>query len=137
MDNKLYRAGSGYQESRRIRKRRRITTLAIVVFVGLAGCGGKTKDLDALLLAAVEAGTAGDVTSLVERGANVNAVDEFDRTPLMMAAFGGHSDIARSLIAAGAKLDVTAKYGQTALQFAREGGHQEIVNLLINAGAGG
>jgi ankyrin repeat protein len=113
------------------------TTVALIVAVALIACGGKAEDLDAKHLAAVEAGTLREVTALLDKGANVDATDDFDRTPLMMAALGGHREIVKNLIDAGAELDATAKYGQTALQFARQGGHEEIVTLLVNAGASG
>jgi ankyrin repeat protein len=113
------------------------TVLALIAVAFLNGCGGKTEDLNAKLFAAAEAGALKDVASLLDKGANVDATDDFDRTPLMIAALGGHQEIAASLIDAGAELNATAKYGQTALQFAREGGHEDVVTLLVNAGARG
>ena len=100
----------------------------------LAGCGGKA-DLDGDLLKAVEEGQLADVTTLLKKGADVNSTDDFDRTPLMMSALGGHTEIVQTLIESGADLDATAKYGQTALKFAEEQGNSEIVNMLRAAGA--
>jgi ankyrin repeat protein len=100
----------------------------------LVGCGGKA-DLDGGLLKAVEAGKLDEVTSLLEKGANVDAKDDFDRTPLMMSALGGHTRIAKALIDAGADLNAAAKYGQTALKFAEEQGNDEIAGMLRAAGA--
>jgi ankyrin repeat protein len=112
------------------------SVLVVALILVLAGCGGKGEDLNEKLLAAVESGTLNEVTSLLERGANVDARDDFERTPLMMASLGGHSRITEVLIKAGADLDATAKYGQTALQFAEERGNNDIVALLLGAGAG-
>jgi hypothetical protein len=113
-----------------------VSVLIVAVVIVLAGCGGKGDDLNTKLLAAVESGSLSEVTSLLEKGANVDATDDFDRTPLMMASLGGHTRITEVLIKAGADLNATAKYGQTALQFAEERGNGDIVDLLLGAGAG-
>jgi ankyrin repeat protein len=112
-----------------------VSVLVVALILILAGCGGKGEDLNGKLLAAVESGTLNEVTNLLEKGANVDARDDFDRTPLMMASLGGHTRITEVLIKAGADLDATAKYGQTALQFAEERGNSDIVALLLGAGA--
>ena len=43
------------------------------------------------------------VQLLIEAGGNVNAEDNDKMTPLMMASFRGHLDVARLLIEAGAR----------------------------------
>ena len=108
--------------------------LVVIIALFMVGCGGK-PDLNGDLLKAVEAGQLSDVTSLLGKGANVNATDDFDRTPLMMSALGGHGPIAQALIEAGADLNATAKYGQTALEFAEDQGNSEVVSMLKAAGA--
>jgi ankyrin repeat protein len=80
----------------------------------------------------------GDVRAVRERlatGVDPDARDRYGQTGLMLAAYGGHAEVASALLAAGARLDVTAKYGLTALMLAIVGGHVEIARLLLRAGA--
>ena len=56
-------------------------------------------------------------------------------TLLILAARGGHTEIAKRLIDRGADCDITDNYGMTALRRAANEGHTEIVKLLIDRGA--
>ena len=51
-------------------------------------------------------------------------------TPLMWAAFTGHTNIVQMLILAGANAQARDNQGMTALMIASEAGHQEVVNIL-------
>jgi len=113
-----------------------LAVFAVVLAAFLVGCGGKV-DLDNSLLKAVETGNLSEATTLLKRGADVDATDDFGRTPLMMASLGGHTQITKLLMEAGADVHATAKYGQTALQFAVEGGKTDIASILQAGGAGG
>ncbi|KAF7554339.1 hypothetical protein G7Z17_g2948 [Cylindrodendrum hubeiense] len=67
---------------------------------------------------------------------DVDARDtEFDRTPLWLAATGGHEVIVKLLIDTG-KVDVNArdKYGRMPLWVAVQRGYEAIVKLLLNTG---
>lgn len=61
--------------------------------------------------------------------------------PLIVAAHGGHSDIASVLLRAGAEVDAScnrlfgATYGATPLILAAGGGHVGIVSMILKAGA--
>ncbi|MFH1882965.1 MAG: ankyrin repeat domain-containing protein [Planctomycetota bacterium] len=72
---------------------------------------------------------------LIAKGANVNAKDNWNWTPLHSAAYYGNKDIVELLIAKGA--DVTARDGdsRTPLWYAKDKGHAEIVSLLRKHGA--
>lgn len=67
--------------------------------------------------------------------AEVNATDEFGRTPLTVAALLGREDFCTYLIANGAIVDARDKYQMTALHEASANGQYEIVKLLLAAGA--
>lgn len=54
------------------------------------------------LLAASARGDAAEVRKLVSVGASVNVRDGYERTPLHVAAYGGHHDAMRALVRAGA-----------------------------------
>jgi heme-degrading monooxygenase HmoA len=84
---------------------------------------------------AVKGGDAGAVGELLNRGAEVNALDRYGQTGLMLAAHAGHRDVVETLLARGAELDVTAKFGLSALMLAVVAGHPEIASLLARAGA--
>jgi len=55
------------------------------------------------------------VRALVERGANVNVRALKETTPLMYAAFEGHSEIVHTLLSAGARVNAVNSDGRTAL----------------------
>lgn len=81
------------------------------------------------LVRAAWAGKEDSVRLLLELGVHVNA-SENGRTPLMVAAVGGHVAIIRMLINAGADTLMEDCDGVTALRHARMNGHREIVSLL-------
>jgi hypothetical protein len=58
--------------------------------------------IEAELIALHYAGSAGVAEALIKAGADVNAVDAIGTTPLMCAAFHGHTVVVRALLAAGA-----------------------------------
>jgi len=101
----------------------------------------------ATLLKAAESGNVNAIKDLLEKGADVNAIDEWGNTALSEAARAGHIAVVKLLIDKGA--DVNAKddkrgwifnytfdrRGMTALMWAAERGHTEVVKFLIEKGA--
>ena len=85
--------------------------------------------------AAARAGNVEAMEQLLEKGADIDALDEHGQTALMLAAMAGHAAVARFLISRGAKLDHTAKFGLTALMLSVIAGHTDIVRSLVEAGA--
>ncbi|MEK6334233.1 MAG: ankyrin repeat domain-containing protein [Acidobacteriota bacterium] len=69
---------------------------------------------------------------LLMLGANVNAKDETDSTPLMGAAWRGQSDAAKMLLEHSANLNARNKSGETPLILAAKEGRSEIVRLLLD-----
>ena len=85
-----------------------------------------------------DAARAGDIAAvrrLLERGANVNARDEYRRTPLHHAAFSGNTEVAALLIQKGANVNARDEYQETPLHHAAYWGKTEVAALLIQKGA--
>lgn len=59
--------------------------------------------------------------------------DEFDQTPLMIAAWRGYTDIAKELIDAGSDVNAKKPNGDTALMWVAD--HADVVRMLLDAGA--
>lgn len=85
-----------------------------------------------------QAARRGDAAALREQiagGADVDALDKFGQSALMLAALGGHLEAVGALVAAGASLDVTAKFGLSATMLAVINGHPSVARALATAGA--
>ncbi len=75
------------------------------------------------------------VIELIAQGANVNAADCQKSTPLMIAAYKGHTDIVALLLKNRANIHAANSDGNTPLIFAAQNGHKEAVELLLKSGA--
>jgi ankyrin repeat protein len=84
---------------------------------------------------AVATGDVERVRALLESGADVNALDGYGQTALMLASHKGHVQVVRKLVAYGANLDHTAKFGLSALMLAVIADHPKVVRVLMEAGA--
>ena len=93
-----------------------------------------SSDFNAVLLEAAENGNVDEVRDLLAAGANVNTINEYSVTPLMLAARGGVREV-EILIDAGARLDEKDNNGSTALFHAAAWGNAAAVNLLLEAEA--
>jgi ankyrin repeat protein len=81
---------------------------------------------------------SGDVASLalqIEAGADVDALDRFGQSALMLASRRGDLETVRLLIDAGADLDRTAKFHLSATMLAVINGHEAVARELATAGA--
>lgn len=74
---------------------------------------------------------------LAKHGADVNAVDEFGNTALMIAASDNDLETTKCLVKLGAKTEIQnrKRQGQTALHLAVSKGHVQIVRCLLENGA--
>jgi ankyrin repeat protein len=88
----------------------------------------------ALMYAALSGRTL-DVRTLLDQGADVNAIDHEGRTALMFAAVNMHSETVNTLMEHGAHVNARANDGGTALMLAACGGATEIVKSLVARGA--
>ena len=77
------------------------------------------------------------LNKILERGADVNEIDDRGRTALYEASKEGHLDILEALIKAGADVDQVPedRNGKTALHIASFKGRTNIVESLLDAGA--
>ena len=71
---------------------------------------------------------------LIEHGANVNAVDESGRSPLILAIESSFEPSVMALVEAGADPNVQDSSGRTALHLASRRGRREIIELLLRLG---
>ncbi|MHC4538179.1 MAG: ankyrin repeat domain-containing protein [Planctomycetota bacterium] len=83
---------------------------------------------------AVVAGLKDIAELLIAKGADVNAKDNWNWTPLHSAVYG-HRDIVELLITEGANVNATDVAGRTPLWYAKKEGYTEIVELLKKHGA--
>jgi hypothetical protein len=88
------------------------------------------------LARAAKEGFVETLRALTAAGAEVDHVDENERTALDGAALGGHVEALRALLEAGAEVDhADDNYGETALIGAAWSGHVEATRALLDAGA--
>jgi ankyrin repeat protein len=84
------------------------------------------------------AAKGGDATSLaaqISDGADIDSLDRFGQSALMIAARHGHLDAVRVLVRAGAALDITAKFGLSATMLAVINHHEDVARVLAGAGS--
>ncbi len=72
---------------------------------------------------------------LISNGADLDAKDDMDRTPLLSASSKLQWPLVRFLMQAGAKADVMDKTGATPLKYAAKSADAESVEALLQAGA--
>jgi hypothetical protein len=93
------------------------------------------KDIDDRLLKAAESRNLNDVKGALKDGANIDATNNYGRTPLMLALCFNEPKIAEFLIEKKANINATCDYGWTPLMFALHDSTAEIAELLIEKGA--
>ena len=68
---------------------------------------------------------------LIDAGADIEAKDEYGRSPLLMASREGYLAVVKMLVKAGAGVCVTDNEGNTCLVLAAHQGHMETVRYLV------
>jgi|GEM_PF-1508235 len=128
-------------------KRKLLIVSLIVLLLTAAGFGlkaipargqGAAGTTDEPLIEAVKRGDAAATARLLSAGADPNAKSAKDTrrpTVLMLAAVGGHREIASALLAKGADVRAGDDVGTTALLYAAEGGQTAVLQELLDAGA--
>ena len=87
------------------------------------------------LHSALRSGRLDEVQRLLDRGADVNELDELCQTPLDVASKDGKLEIARTLIENGADVNSRDNTGWTPLHWATRYRHIDVVRLLLDNGA--
>jgi len=90
---------------------------------------------DARLSEAAQRGSIEGCTILLTAKANINVRNAVQRTPLMNAAFGGHTLLCEFLVQRGANLHAQDRTGSTAVTLAAQAGHGSTVLKLWQLGA--
>ncbi len=88
-----------------------------------------------VVVAAAESNNTELVRALIERGANVNAVDQRGDTALIYVAGLANLTLVRFLLDHGANVNSPGLYGDTPLICAAQGGSLECVKCLLAHGA--
>jgi ankyrin repeat protein len=91
--------------------------------------------LNRALLDASEAGDVGEMSKLLDSGADVNVVLKGDGSPLIVAARQGHIDAVKLLLDRGANPNLGVLGDGNALIMAARDGHENVVQLLLERGA--
>ena len=93
------------------------------------------KDLNAALFTAVEQGNFKEVKNLIAQGADVNAKDESEKTPLHFSAQNGDIKMAKLLIKKGAQLEAKDNGNATPLFYAAASDKNKMVKYLLSKGS--
>ena len=80
---------------------------------------------------ASENGSLNVILCMVSRGAGIDPIDFYERTPLMIAIENNKSAVARTLIEFGADIDLIDGFGKSPLMYACKAGSKELVELLL------
>ena len=73
---------------------------------------------------------------LVAHGADANARNNFENTPLMVACYNGHLPVVSYLLDNGANIDFQDRQGNTVMHYAVERNYPDIVRELVKRNAG-
>ncbi|CAI7799240.1 unnamed protein product, partial [Closterium sp. NIES-54] len=91
-------------------------------------------DLTVSTIYAAWTGDMAQLQQLLAAGAKADRADYDGRTPLHLAAAGGHNDLVRLLLLEGAQVSAVDNFGTTPLLEALRAGHDETAAILASKG---
>ncbi|CAI5535636.1 unnamed protein product [Closterium sp. Naga37s-1] len=91
-------------------------------------------DLTVSTIYAAWTGDMAQLQQLLAAGAKADRADYDGRTPLHLAAAGGHNDLVRLLLLEGAQVSAVDNFGTTPLLEALRAGHDEAAAILASKG---
>lgn len=110
----------------------------LLLLTGFSACNRRTAqavDLNQALMRAAEKGDSKAVEQLLDHGANIEARDLQDDTPLMVAAEGNDVTLMRLLLQRGANPEAKNHNGDTALLEAVRADSSEALAVLLEKGS--
>nr|XP_009481922.1 PREDICTED: ankyrin-3-like [Pelecanus crispus] len=118
------------------------SSLAKMLLKAGASTDGKDEREQTALSYAVSQGSAntakknlhGIVAALIDRGTDINAYNEMQYTPLLLACEMGKAESAEVLIEKGANFGIKTPASDTALHLAVQAGAASIANVLLHKG---
>lgn len=84
---------------------------------------------------AAKLGMWDEVLALLDKGADPNAVDEYDYTAMMWATRASRLDVVEKLLSLGADIDAMTKYGWTSFMWAKKCCKDDTAMRLLAMGA--
>jgi len=108
------------------------TTVALTARAETKAAAERQDKLTESLHEAAATGNIDQLKTLISKGVNANAKNQYGDTPLHVAAEAGHTNVAELLIAKGAAIDVKNNWAMTPLHYAR---NKNVAELLIAKGA--
>ncbi|KAM6124599.1 CARD- and ANK-domain containing inflammasome adapter protein-like [Pterocles gutturalis] len=93
-----------------------------------------SETMESALFRAVQKNLHGIVAALIDRGTDINAYNEMQYTPLLLACGTGKAESAAVLIEKGANFGIKTPASDTALHLAVQAGAASIADLLLRKG---
>ena len=109
-------------------------TLSLALLALSMGCGRHPLVYDSIHEAAAK-GNLADVKRHIQRGAAINARDEYGKTPLMNACEHSSSKVVIYLVDSGADINLWDKTGKTPVIYAALSGNKSLLEYLVQQDA--
>ena len=111
------------------------SALCLLLFISVWTGGACAKDLDDALIISAIKGDAAMVQTLLSKGADANARDEWANTVLAWAVMSDHLDCAAALLEKGADVNIKSFRELAPLHLATNNRNMQMVKLLLANGA--